>query len=105
MSASSNRVELSGKVTKTDGLRYTPSGVAICDFKMAVLQENFDKKSTGYFELQLSGALAEEFGPELKIGKKVSIDGELWMRSYRPRSGGQLNETKVLVKSIQMEEK
>ncbi len=104
MSANNNKVELSGKVTRNEGLRYTPSGVPICDFKIAVTQEYFKKKTVGYFEAQLVGELAEEIGPNLKIGKRFSLEGELWMRSYRHRNGSPMSETKILVKSIQLEE-
>ncbi len=96
-----NRVYLTGKVSRKGSLKYTPSGVAVCDFTFAVRQNHFDKASTGYFEVQVLGKSAEDRAADLKIGKKLRLSGSLWARSFKDRQGRLVNETKVLAENIQ----
>lgn len=95
-----NTVHLTGKVSRAQGLRYTPSGAPICEFILAVNQQAFDKKSVGYFEVQVTGSLAEELQGNIKIGKKITVCGTLWMRNYKNRNGLIISETKVVADSV-----
>jgi single-stranded DNA-binding protein len=83
-------------------LKYTPSGSAVCEFTMAVPQIYFDKLTIGYFEVLLLGKSAENYRL-LKIGQKITLKGSLWARSFKNRLGQKVNETKVLVESIEGE--
>ncbi len=98
-----NRVYLHGKVSRKGALKYTPSGVAVCDFTFAVPQTYFDKASTGYFEVQVLGKSAEDNAADLKIGKRLRLTGSLWARSFKDRQGRTVNETKVLADVIEEE--
>jgi hypothetical protein len=51
----------------------------------------------------LSGAVAEDSAAQLRIGKKLSLRGSLWSRSFKNRQGMKVNETKILVDSIEGE--
>lgn len=95
-----NTVNLTGKVSRTQGLRYTPSGTPLWEFILAVNQQAFDKKSVGYFEVQVMGSLAEELQGKIRIGKKLTVSGALWMRNYKNRNGLNVSETKVVAESI-----
>ncbi len=95
-----NWIELTGKVSKTSGLRYTPSGIALLECQFAVTQETFEKKSTGYFLVELQGKLAEDSLPLVRIGRRLKISGSLWMRNYRDRQGKVETEVKVIAKTV-----
>lgn len=95
-----NSVSLSGKISRVHQLRYTPSGLPICEFTLAVGQTYFDKRSVGYFEAQVLGELAEDCARMLKVGTSTRISGQLWTRAYRDQQGIRRTEVKVLVSSI-----
>jgi single-strand DNA-binding protein len=91
---------LTGKVTRVGVLKYTPSGVPVADFTLAVSQRQFDRDSIGYFDALLFGDLAEGAHSSLRIGKVLSLTGSLWSRAYRDRKGIKVSETKIIVQSI-----
>ena len=89
-----------GKISRLGTLRYTPSGVPVSDFTVAVPQRQFDKESVGYFEVQIFGQLAEDQHPTFRVGKRLEIEGTLWSRTYQHRKGIKISETKIIVHSI-----
>lgn len=95
-----NEVQLAGKVSRVGRLAYTPSGIALAEFTLAVAQKTPQKNSMGYFEIVLMAALAEELAPQLKIGKQISVKGNLWGRKYKDRQGNQVSETKILASEL-----
>jgi len=95
-----NQVLLTGKLSRVGPVKYTPSGIPIQEIVVAVQQTHLEKANMGYFEVLLSGALAEQVGSKLKIGKEVEVSGALWSREYRNRQGVQLKETKILANQI-----
>lgn len=99
-----NEVALVGKVSRVSQLKYTPSGKPSLDFTLAVTQRVLDKDSVGYVEVVLFGSCAEDSAQLLKIGRRISVRGQLWGRSYRNRQGAKVNETKVLCASVELAE-
>ena len=100
-----NKVELTGKVSRTNRLKYTPTGTPVLEFTIAVPQALFEKGSVGYFQAQLFGRPAEESAHTMKIGKLVKVTGSLWTRTFKDRNGRQVEETKILASSVQEETK
>ena len=96
----SNSVTLTGKISRAGALRYTPSGVPVAEFTVAVPQQQLDKKSVGHFEAVIFGETAEDFHTSLRIGKVVQLQGALWTREYKNRQGIKCSETKIIVHSI-----
>jgi len=92
-----------GKVSRSHGLKYTPTGTAVCEFTVAVPQKYFGKASIGYFEAAIFGDVALELAPKLKIGKKIGLKGSLWTRTFKNRQGVKVSETKILVESVEGE--
>lgn len=95
-----NRVHLEGKITRRGSLKYTPGGTAICEFTIAVPQKCFERKSMGQLEIMMIGNTAEECAPILTVGKRLSLQGSLWTRSFMDRKGVLVKETKILAESI-----
>jgi len=95
-----NQVCLSGKVSRVSPLRYAPAGTPISEFIVAVQQSHLEVTNMGYFEVVLTGDMAEKWSRELKIGMWVDVKGELWSRAFLNRQGTKINETKVLAKEI-----
>lgn len=96
MELQANHVELKGKVSRLGSLKYTPSGVAVWEFTLAVPQTYFEKNSIGYFEVLLHGKYAEEQSSKLRVGQGISAEGNLWSRNYKNRQGLRLTEVKLV---------
>ena len=98
-----NRVEVLGKISKVERLRYLPSGEALLDFTIAVRQE--EKTRVGYLPAFCRGPLAEDLSTQLKLGERIILEGELWSREFRNSHGKQQFEMRVLVKKMEKEKK
>ncbi|MCX6103483.1 MAG: single-stranded DNA-binding protein [Proteobacteria bacterium] len=92
-----NKVQLAGKISRVGQLQYSPSGLALLEFTLAVGQEAYSKESVGYYEVVVSDRLAEDLKGQLKIGMTVNIQGHLYQRAYTSRSGSRINEVKVIL--------
>ncbi len=97
-----NEVALAGKVSRVGQLKYTPSGKPTLEFTLAVPQRVLDADSYGYIEVVLFGNPAEDSAQSLKVGRLISIKGQLWGRSYKNRQGIKVNETKVICASLEL---
>jgi single-stranded DNA-binding protein len=95
-SAERNEVFLVGKVSQVGLLRYTPSGVPVGEVVIAVKQSHLELTNMGYFDVVLSGELAEQWFSRLKVGLNLEISGQLWSRNFRNRQGVSQKETKIL---------
>ncbi len=96
-----NSVLIAGRVCRTSRLRYTPQGIAVFEFMVATTQSHLGKSSVGYFDVVATGDLAEAKFCALRIGRKVSLKGGLWSRSFRDRRGQWVKETKILAESLE----
>lgn len=100
-----NEVALVGKVSRVGQLKYSPSGKPSLDFTVAVPQRVLDADSMGYIEAVLFGDSAEDTAQVLKVGRRVSVKGQLWGRNYRNRQGDKVSEIKVICASVELAEK
>lgn len=98
--AASNAVRLQGKVSRVGILKYTPAGVPVLEFTVAVPQRGLERESIGYFEVVAQGALAEQVSDGTKVGRSVVLTGSLWARTFKNRQGTKVCETKVVLESF-----
>ncbi|OFX12744.1 hypothetical protein A3K48_05415 [candidate division WOR-1 bacterium RIFOXYA12_FULL_52_29] len=107
-----NKVFLIGNLTRDPELRYTPSGIAVARFAIAV---NRIKKSDGEGAEAASGGqdvdfinivawrrLAEICGEFLKKGRPVAIEGRLQIRGYVGKDGQKKTMSEVVADNMQM---
>jgi len=89
-----NVVVLVGRLTRDSELKYTPSGLPICRFSIAV---NRSKKQDDqwvdephYFDIEFYGKSAEGLSKYLLKGRQVAVQGELrqdrWEKDGQQRS-------------------
>lgn len=79
-----NRIILIGRLTKDPELRYTPNGVAVASFTLAV-DRRFSKEGqqdTDFINIVAWNKLGENCANYLAKGKLAGVDGELHIRSY-----------------------
>ncbi|MDZ5711631.1 single-stranded DNA-binding protein [Jeotgalibacillus haloalkalitolerans] len=102
-----NRVVLVGRLTKDPDLRYTPSGVAVATFTLAVNRPF--KNQTGDQEADFINCVvwrrpAENAANFLKKGSLAGVDGRLQTRSYENQEGKRVYVTEVNAESVQFME-
>src|SRR5512146_1852881 len=78
--ASLNRVFLIGNLTRTPELRYTPSGTAVADLRLAVnrnytTQGGEKREETCFLTCVVWGKQAESCGEYLDKGSPVMVEG------------------------------
>jgi len=108
-----NKIMLIGRLGKDPEMNYTPSGVAITKFSLAV--NRYSKSSTGerqeetdWFNIVAWRQQAETCNTYLRKGSKVFIDGRLTPRKYTDKNGIErtaldvtLNEMEILTPKSQ----
>src|SRR5690625_3704511 len=99
-----NRVVLVGRLTRDPDLRYTPNGVAVANFTIAVNRQ-FKNESGEYEADFINGVVwrkpAENLANYMKKGSQIGVDGRLQSRSYEGQDGKTVFVTEVVADSIQ----
>ena len=100
-----NRVILVGRLTRDPELRYTPNGVAVANFTIAV-NRPFKNKETGENEADfINGVVwrkpAENLANYMKKGNQIGIDGRLQSRTYENQQGQTVFVVEVVADSVQ----
>ena len=105
--ASLNRVLLLGHLGADPELRYTPSGAAVCNFRIATNEVWTDKsgekqEKTEWHNIVIWGRQAEICGEYLAKGRQVLIEGSLQTRSWEDKEGNKRYTTEVKARNMQM---
>jgi len=86
-----NRVMLVGRVATEPELKYTPSGIAVANFRIAVdrpFQNNqTGERETDFFTVKVWREQAERVANHLLKGQMVVVDGRLEQRSWDAPDG------------------
>ncbi len=96
-----NRVVIIGRLTRDPELRYTPNGVSVCNFTLAV-DRAFAKEGqqqVDFITCQVWQKQAESCAKYLSKGKMAAIDGRLNIDSYE-KDGDKKWVTKVVADNV-----
>lgn len=98
-----NIVNLVGRLTKDPELRYTPNGVAVASFTLAVNRPfaKDDQQSADFINCVVWRKLAENLANYCSKGSLISLVGSLQSRSYEDQSGKRVFVTEVVAENIQ----
>lgn len=95
-----NRYVVVGRLTADAKIEYTPGGMAIASFSIAVnrIAKKGDQwvDEANFFDVKAFGKQAENLKPYLLKGKRVGIDGYLKQDRWKDKQTGQ-NRSKVVV--------
>lgn len=98
-----NRVVLIGRLTKDPELRYTPNGVAVASFTLAV-DRNYKnaqgEKETDFIPCVVFRQLAELCANYLAKGRLAAVDGRIQVRSFEGQDGQRRWVTEVLGENV-----
>ncbi|WP_027408128.1 single-stranded DNA-binding protein [Anoxybacteroides tepidamans] len=99
-----NRVILVGRLTRDPELRYTPSGVAVATFTLAVnrpFTNQQGEREADFINCVVWRRPAENVANFLKKGSLAGVDGRLQTRSYEGQDGKRVYVTEVVADSVQ----
>jgi len=85
-----NKVILIGRLTQDPELRYTPNGVAVARFTLAVDRPFANKqgeRETDFIDIEVWQKQAEICAQYLGKGRLVFVEGYLQVRSYEDKQG------------------
>lgn len=99
-----NRVVLVGRLTKDPELRYTPSGVAVTRFTLAVnrtFSNTQGEKEADFINCIVWRKPAENTANFLKKGSLAGVEGRIQTGSYEGQDGKRVYTTEVVADSVQ----
>ncbi|AKG03346.1 MULTISPECIES: single-stranded DNA-binding protein [Salimicrobium] len=99
-----NRVVLVGRLTKDPDLRYTPNGVAVANFTIAVnrpFSNNQGNNDADFINCVVWRRAAENLANFMSKGSQVGVDGRLQTRSFDNKEGRRVFVTEVVADSVQ----
>lgn len=102
-----NKVILLGNLGADPEIRYTPSGMAVANFRIATSETRANKEGqketkTEWHRIVTFGKLAEICGEYLSKGKQVYIEGKIQTRSWEDKDGNKRYTTEILANTMQM---
>lgn len=99
-----NRVVLVGRLTKDPDLRYTPNGVPVATFTLAVnrpFSNQAGEREADFINCVVWRKPAENAANYLKKGSLAGVDGRIQTRSYEGNDGKRVYVTEVMADSVQ----
>lgn len=98
-----NKAFLIGNLTKDPELRYTPSGIPVARFTIAINRTSSKtaQNEADFINIVAWRRLAEICGEYLKKGRPVFIEGRLQIRNYE-KDGEQRTISEVVADGMQM---
>jgi len=100
-----NRVVLIGRLTKDPELRYTPNGVAVANFTLAI-DRNFKnaqgEREADFIPCVVYRQLAEFCANYLSKGKMAAVDGRIQIRTYTGQDGQKRWVTEVISENVHL---
>ncbi len=99
-----NKVILMGNLTRDPEVRYTPNGVAVASFAVAVnrkyKQGDDIKEEVSYIDIVVFGKQAENCGQYINKGDSVLIDGRLQQRRWETEDGQKRSKVEVVAQTV-----
>lgn len=98
-----NRVILIGRLTRDPELRYTPAGVAVTQFTLAVdrpFSNNQGQREADFIPVVTWRQLAETCANYLRKGRLAAVEGRIQVRSYDNNEGRRVYVTEVIADNV-----
>ena len=104
--ANLNKVFLIGNLTRDPELRYTPSGLAVTTFTVAVnrnytTQSGEKREDVTFMRVVVWGKRAEVCGEYLNKGSLAFVEGRIQSRSWQAQDGTKRNTVEVVANNVQ----
>lgn len=102
-----NKVMLQGRITHEPELKYTPSGVVVVRFSLAVQRsyvKQGEERQTDFINCVAFRSQAEFICKYFSKGSQIIAVGELQSRSWEDDNGNKRNATDVIVNEVHFAE-
>ena len=100
-----NRVILIGRLTADPELKYTPSGAAVTNFRIAVnrqfVNQQTKEREADFIDIVAWRQTAEFAANYLAKGRLISVEGRLQIRSYQAQDGTNRKVAEVVADNLQ----
>ncbi|WP_127532768.1 single-stranded DNA-binding protein [Paenibacillus kobensis] len=102
-----NRSILIGRLTRDPDLKYTPAGVAVCTYTLAVDRPftNGGEKEADFIPVVVWRQLAETCANHLKKGRLTAVEGRIQVRNYTNNEGKKVFITEVIADNVRFLDK
>ncbi|GIP47976.1 single-stranded DNA-binding protein 1 [Paenibacillus sp. J53TS2] len=98
-----NRVILIGRLTRDPELRYTPAGVAVTQFTLAVdrpFTSQGGEREADFIPVVTWRQLAETCANYLRKGRLTAVEGRIQVRNYENNEGKRVYVTEVIADNV-----
>jgi len=98
-----NHIVIIGRLTKDPELRYTPNGVAVGIFTVAVdrpINNDNGEREADFIPVVVWQKLAENCANHLKKGRLVAVEGRLQIRSYDTQDGQKRRVAEIVASEV-----
>lgn len=102
-----NRVILIGRLTADPELRYTPQGIAVAQFTLAV-DRQFKREgdpNADFIPIVTWRQLAENCANYLRKGRLAAVEGRIQIRHYENNDGKRVYVTEVIADNVRFLER
>ena len=99
-----NVVVLIGRLVADPELKYTPSGIAVCTFRIAVdrrFKSESGEKEADFIDVVAWRHSAEFVANYLTKGSQVGVHGRMQIRSWVQQDGQKRYKTEVVAENVQ----
>jgi single-strand DNA-binding protein len=99
-----NKVILIGNLTRDPELRYTPNGVAVTTFTLAINRPRTNQageREADFINVVAWQKLADLCATYLRKGRQAAVEGRLQTRSYDNKEGRKVYVTEVVAENVQ----
>lgn len=103
-----NKVILVGNLGQDPDTKAMPSGMTVCNLRIATSESWKDKQSgemkeqTEWHSVAMFGRLAEIAGEYLRKGSQVYVEGRLRTRKWQDKQGNDRYTTEIVASEMQM---
>jgi single-strand DNA-binding protein len=104
--ANGNNIDLVGNLTRDPELRYTPSGMPVANFGLAVNLRRQNKQTNewedraSFFDVVCYGSLGENVSESLTRGSRAVVVGRLEQRSWETQDGDKRSKIEVIADEV-----
>ncbi|MBW7475645.1 single-stranded DNA-binding protein [Paenibacillus oenotherae] len=98
-----NRVILIGRLTKDPEMRYTPAGVAVTQFTLAVdrpFSSGQGEREADFIPIVTWRQLAETCANYLRKGRLTAVEGRIQVRNYENNEGKRVYVTEIIADNV-----
>jgi single-strand DNA-binding protein len=90
-----------GNLGKDPEIRYTQSGMAVCNFSIAISEKFGEKETTEWLDIVVWQKVAENCVKFLKKGDKVAVSGRLQTREWQDKQDIKRYKTEIVANSVE----